>query len=57
MQKVIMRVEELPIPGHFSQGDYQDDPVFRKEVQNWVWDIWTRKDRLMDACLTQKRTN
>jgi 1-acyl-sn-glycerol-3-phosphate acyltransferase len=57
MQKVIMRVEELPIPGHFSQGDYKNDPVFRQEVQNWVRDIWMRKDRLMDACLMQKRTN
>lgn len=55
MKKVVMRVEELPIPAHFSRGDYQNDPAFRQEVHGWVQDIWTQKDRLIDACLTEHK--
>ncbi len=48
MKEVIVRVEELPIPKHFLKGDYQNDPVFRREVQQWVSQLWERKDRLLD---------
>ncbi len=55
MKYVIMRVEEIAIPEHFSRGDYQNDDAFRQEVQEWVQNIWVRKDRLIDACLTEHR--
>lgn len=53
MREVIVRVEELPIPSHFAKGDYQNDPAFRREVQEWVTTIWERKDRLMDELLNK----
>ncbi|WP_028671511.1 acyltransferase [Saccharospirillum impatiens] len=55
MKQVTMRVEELPIPEHFSQGDYQNDEAFRQEVQDWVQGIWARKDQLIDDCLAEHK--
>lgn len=55
LQRVVMRVEELPIPDHFSRGDYLNDEAFRQEVQDWVHGIWIQKDRLLDACLSEHR--
>lgn len=57
MQKVIVRIEELPIPKHFEHGDYRNDEAFRKEVQNWVSTLWERKDALIEELLASDRIN
>lgn len=51
MREVIVKVEELQIPPHFTTGDYQNDASFREEFQAWVTQMWERKDRLLDEML------
>ena len=41
---ILVEVNAIPIPAHFSNGDYQNDPILRKEVQDWVGQIWRQKD-------------
>lgn len=44
----VVRIEEVPIPAHFSQGDYENDPELRAEIQQWVTQIWQEKDALLE---------
>lgn len=34
----------VAIPAELSQGDYENDPEFRRYVQQWVSDLWAEKD-------------
>ncbi|ADU65413.1 phospholipid/glycerol acyltransferase [Desulfurispirillum indicum S5] len=43
-RRCVVRIDEKPIPAHFSQGDYGSDPLLRQEIQQWVTDIWQEKD-------------
>ncbi|PTY36154.1 acyltransferase [Saccharospirillum sp. MSK14-1] len=52
MREVIVQVEELAIPAHFTTGDYQNDPSFRVEFQAWITQLWERKDQLLDEILS-----
>lgn len=54
MREVIVRVEELPIPEHFTRGDYQNDPSFRVEFQAWISQLWQRKDDQLDEMLSNQ---
>lgn len=51
MREVVVQVEELAIPAHFTKGDYQNDPEFRAEFQAWISQLWERKDALLDEML------
>lgn len=48
-KKCVVRIEELPIPVHFSKGDYQNDDQLRLEIQQWVTEIWEEKDAQMET--------
>ncbi len=48
---ILVEVNSIPIPNHFSQGDYKNDPVLRKEIQDWVTRIWVQKDRDIERML------
>jgi 1-acyl-sn-glycerol-3-phosphate acyltransferase len=41
-----VRVEE--IPADIRVGNYMDDPAYRDRVQNWLREIWDRKDARLD---------
>jgi 1-acyl-sn-glycerol-3-phosphate acyltransferase len=41
--EIRVHIEKMAIPRHIL-GDYEQDPEFRKFFQNWVNDLWTRKD-------------
>ena len=45
---IIVKVKKLPVPGHFLEGDYQNDDEFRDRFQLWVCDLWQVKDNLID---------
>lgn len=47
VHKIVMRVEEKPIPHEFTQGDYNGDPDFRAAFQAWVQQQWEEKDQLI----------
>ncbi|MCY1187507.1 hypothetical protein D9M73_284980 [compost metagenome] len=37
------------------EGDYENDPAFRLTVQDWVNQLWTDKDKRIDALHTELR--
>lgn len=43
LEKVIVRVERMPIPGEIL-GDYDNDPEFKKRFQGWLNSLWRDKD-------------
>lgn len=49
--QVVVAIEELPIPAHFSQGDYQNDAALRAEMQQWTSHIWKKKDAQIGCLL------
>ncbi|ASP39573.1 acyltransferase [Bacterioplanes sanyensis] len=49
-----MVIEEIPIPPHFCQGDYQNDPHLRQEMQHWTSAIWEKKDALLARLLASE---
>jgi 1-acyl-sn-glycerol-3-phosphate acyltransferase len=51
--EVIVRIREVPIPAEFCQGDYENDPEFKKRFQSWISDLWAKKDKEI-ADLKQK---
>ncbi len=57
VQKVVVRVERLPVPAEFSSGDYAGDPKVRKEVQRWLHGQWLRKDELIGQLLRSSGTD
>lgn len=50
---ILVEVNSVNIPAHFSQGDYQADPKLRVEVQNWVTALWQQKDLDIERMLQE----
>lgn len=46
-KKVVVKATLRTIPAEFSQGDYENDPVFRENFQKWVNNLWQEKDNLL----------
>lgn len=44
-----MRFEELEIPRQFVGKSYDQDAGYRAEFQQWVNQLWERKDQLLDS--------
>lgn len=55
MRHVIVSIRQLQIPERFIHGDYQNDPAFREDFQQWVTELWHEKDELIDSLLNQCR--
>jgi 1-acyl-sn-glycerol-3-phosphate acyltransferase len=51
MEEVVVRVETRPIPRGLAGGDAAGDPSFRTGVQDWLGEMWARKDELLDRLL------
>jgi 1-acyl-sn-glycerol-3-phosphate acyltransferase len=49
--KIVVRVQQLPIPEDFCRGDYADDAAFRARFQRWLLALWADKDRQIDELL------
>ena len=47
--EVVVRIREVPIPAEFCQGDYENDPEFKKHFQSWISALWANKDREIEA--------
>lgn len=46
---VIVRVDQHQIPARFQGADYLSDDAFRAEFRDWLYEIWARKDALIDS--------
>lgn len=47
--KVIIDIRTRELDPTLCQGDYENDPVFRLKVQNWVNQLWSDKDQRIEA--------
>ncbi len=48
VRKVCVVVRELPIPAELLHGDYENNPSFRAQFQQWVNGIWKDKDTIFE---------
>jgi 1-acyl-sn-glycerol-3-phosphate acyltransferase len=44
-------IQQHPIPGWASEGDYENDPAFRARFQQWIGELWADKDALLASRL------
>lgn len=54
VKNIIVRVKEQPIPIEFTQKDYNNDPEFRTEFQQWTHQLWLEKDKQIKQLLDGK---
>lgn len=47
--KVIIDIRTRELDPTLCQGDYENDPVFRLKIQNWVNQLWSDKDQRIEA--------
>ncbi len=47
VDEVVIRVEKIAIPSEFLSGNYLEDAAYRENIQNWIRDLWLRKDLLL----------
>lgn len=57
IDRVVVRVRPIEIPERFLSGDYERDPAFREDFQQWVRDLWVEKDALLDHLLRRRESN
>ncbi len=44
LKSVIVEIDEIVIPSALLTGSYLEDPTYREQMQDWVFEIWQRKD-------------
>ena len=47
-------MEQIIIPPELLQGDYNNDPEFRADFQDWISAIWQDKDQLITQIKKEK---
>ena len=48
MSKADVRVRQINIPDNLLSKNYEDDPVFRENLKEWVYDIWSDKEKYLE---------
>lgn len=63
--QVDFHVEKIDIPEELYRGNYYEDPLFKRQFQSWIRQVWQDKDRKIDRilqarpgthCLTETQT-
>lgn len=47
INRIVVRIEALPIPEELRGRNYQEDDSYRLQVQQWVGELWREKDALL----------
>ncbi|MEI8163116.1 MAG: acyltransferase [Betaproteobacteria bacterium] len=55
LQRVIVRVQTLPVPEHLMKSDYAGDAATREGFQRWVQQLWLDKDAQISLLLEPPR--
>ncbi len=45
--RIVVDVKQRPIPAHFLDSDYSNDPVFKEAFHTWLNQLWVEKDALL----------
>jgi 1-acyl-sn-glycerol-3-phosphate acyltransferase len=43
--RIVLHVQQVPIPEGFAEGDYEGDPRFRSTFHRWLATLWKQKDQ------------
>ncbi len=54
VKKIIVRIETLPVTEDML-GDYINDAAYRETFQNWLNNLWTEKDMLLEMLIGKSR--
>ncbi len=57
VKNVIVEVRQLKIPAEFFTGDYEGDALFRKQVQDYVAELWATKDARITQLLAEAKVS
>lgn len=49
--RIVVRIQQTPIPADFCAGNYATDPTFRRALHQWLKAMWEAKDRQIDAAM------
>ncbi|WP_180058739.1 acyltransferase [Acinetobacter sp. YH12227] len=55
--RIAVDLRKIEIPEWVLGGNYEDDAEFREKFQNWVDQLWTEKDQLIDRLKAQYQVN
>ncbi|MBD3645654.1 acyltransferase [Alcanivorax sp.] len=55
VSRVVIDVQTRALDPALWRSDYQEDPVFRAEMQQWVSDLWAQKDARLVQMTEQER--
>lgn len=53
IRRIIVHIEHIQLSPEIFSGDYLEDPIFRERFQNWVCELWQRKDNLIEQLLEE----
>lgn len=56
VSKIAVNLRKIEIPDWVLGGNYEDDAVYRGRFQQWVHEIWTEKDQLIEQMKSQYLT-
>lgn len=51
--RIAVNLRKIDIPAWVLAGSYEDDAEFREKFQNWLDQLWTEKDRLIEQMTAQ----
>ncbi|MDU7557315.1 MULTISPECIES: acyltransferase [unclassified Pseudomonas] len=52
--KVIVDIQTRELDPALCQGDYENDPVFRAQIQSWVNQLWIKKDQRISTLRAER---
>ncbi|AWH88965.1 acyltransferase [Limnobaculum parvum] len=52
MKRIVIRIETLPVDDSI-RGDYMNDKAFKRQFQQWLHEVWQRKDLLLSQLKEQ----
>lgn len=53
VKRIVVRMQHLPIPKQFLGADYENHEDSREAFQQWIYEIWLEKDRLIGELLAE----
>lgn len=48
VNRIAVNLRKIEIPGWVLGGNYEDDAEYREQFQQWVDELWTEKDQLIE---------
>jgi 1-acyl-sn-glycerol-3-phosphate acyltransferase len=56
VKRIVVHVQQRPIPNDLLEGDYSGDAVFRAQFRAWLEGIWLEKDELLTRLYAEMGT-